>query len=277
MNTEKREKLRISASAAISAGLVRDINQDSFYLNGTMMSQEQESSVGREIMNYDMEESGTGGLFGVFDGMGGEENGELASYIAAKSMSELRSDLDSPGSRSARQLISRYYYRTDREISAQAKRLGAECMGSTGVVLWTDGARVIASNLGDSRIYRLRGGELTMLSHDQTPSQELVDRGVYTQEEMDSYPRSSALSSFFGMSHIDRTLKAYIPRQFSLRSGDVFILCSDGLTDMLTFAQLKDTLSGCGSNARAIAASLVQAALDNGGEDNVTVVAVCAE
>jgi len=92
---------------------------------------------------------------------------------------------------------------------------------------------------------------------------------------MDSYPRSSAVSGFFGMAHIGRSVEPLIRSRFTGDSGDVYLLCSDGLTDMLTENRIREIMTACDRNPEDIARALVQAALDSGGEDNVTALVVC--
>lgn len=267
----------IRAAVAISAGCARPENQDNFLLNGTLLTPAQAAAVDSQISSCVMQDRPECALFGVFDGMGGEEFGEVASYMCANLAAELRADLCGCSPSADRMLIHRFFKDTDQAVSARARQLDASCVGSTGVILWIRDDQVTAANLGDSRSYRVRDGQLRMLSHDHTPSQELVDAGVYTQEEMDSYPRGASVSGFFGMAAIDRAVEPFIRSRFTSDTGDVYILCSDGLTDMLRESELLETVTACEQNPESIARALVQAALDHGGEDNVTALVVCVE
>ena len=276
MNNQNR-KGGVRAAAVISAGLKRTENQDNFLLNGKRLMLAQARAVTSEIDCYVMEGASDCAMFGVFDGMGGEESGEVASYISADRAADLCCDLCGCSPSADRMLINGFFSSTDEAVSAKAKELGAFCVGSTGVLLWIRNDQVTAANLGDSRCYRIRDGKLRRLSHDHTPTQELIDAGVYTEEEMSRYERSSAVSGFFGMKHIGRSVQPYIHSRFTSDTGDVYILCSDGLTDMLREPELLEVVTACEHDPLTIARGLAQAALHKGGEDNVTVLAVCID
>ncbi|MBE6758523.1 MAG: serine/threonine-protein phosphatase [Ruminococcaceae bacterium] len=265
----------LRAAAAVSMGLQREEHEDNFLLDGKLLMPSQARGITADISVFELPEETYGGLFAVFDGMGGEESGEVAAYMCACEAAALRCNLRDCSPSAERMLIRSFFDSTDRKVSEKARELEASCVGSTGVMLWVREDQVTAANLGDSRSYRLRDGELRRLSHDHTPSQELVDAGVYTQEEMDSYPRSSAVSGFFGMAHIGRSVEPLIRSRFTGDSGDVYLLCSDGLTDMLTENRIREIMTACDRNPEDIARALVQAALDSGGEDNVTALVVC--
>ncbi len=276
MKTTEKPVGTLRAAAAVSLGLDREEHEDNFLLDGRLLMPSQARSISCDISIFELPGETYGGLFGVFDGMGGEESGEVAAYMCACSAASLRCSLRECSPSAERMLIRGFFDSTDRQVSDKAEELGASCIGSTGAILWVREDQVTAANLGDSRIYLLRDGALRRLSHDHTPSQELVDAGVYTQEEMDSYPRSSAVSGFFGMAHIDRNVEPLIRSRFTGDTGDVFLLCSDGLTDTLKENQIEEIMTACDQhNPEDIARALVQAALDNGGEDNITAVVVC--
>lgn len=275
MKTKEKPAGTLRAAAAVSLGLKREEHEDNFLLDGKLLMPSQARSITVDISLFELPDETCGGLFGVFDGMGGEESGELAAYMCACAAASLRCSLRDCSPSAERMLIRSFFDSTDRMVSDKAAELGAECIGSTGVILWVREDQVTAANLGDSRIYRLRDGNLRRLSHDHTPSQELVDAGVYTQEEMDSYPRSSAVSGFFGMAHIDRHVEPLICSRFTGDRGDVYLLCSDGLTDALKENQISQIMQSCDHNPEDIARALVQTALDHGGEDNITALVVC--
>jgi len=268
-------KKRFQAAVAISVGLKRTENQDNFLLNSSLLSTQRMAMIGQEIECSTLPVLESGGLFGVFDGMGGETSGEEAAFISAVSAAELRGNLLACSPSADGMLLRNFFEQTDLKVSEEAKKRCAECIGSTGVILWIRDDQVTAANLGDSRSYRVREGELKRLSHDHTPTQELIDAGVYTQEEMDRYPRSAAVSGFFGMAHIGRNVKPYFHSRFTAAQGDVYLLCSDGLTDMLKEKEILGVITSCEQEPETIARALVQAALDPGGEDNVTALVIC--
>jgi serine/threonine protein phosphatase PrpC len=152
--------------------------------------------------------------------------------------------------------------------TAQAK---AQCkgMGTTAVALKLHGGHAICANAGDSRIYRLRDAVLTQLSRDHTYRQQLLDMGKITQEEAHSVA-SNLIVRAIG---IDRDVKVDA-EVHALQAGDVFLLCSDGLSDMLDDTQIRDVLAGCEFESIALqplAHALIAAANDAGGRDNISV------
>lgn len=271
MSILRRKSPRIRAAAVTGIGLLREANEDNFYLDGVYMSPERAAACTRGLDEFSGGGEKTACLLGVFDGMGGEDCGEVASALSAEAAEGLKRVLRRRVFRSEEKLIEAFFRRTDALVAQRANAMGASCVGCTGAVLWLSGGRATAANLGDSRIYLLRGGELKQLSHDHTQSQRMVDIGMITREELELMPRSHAIWQFIGMSHI----ATHIPHprilpSFRLREGDVFLLCSDGLTDMLDDETIAAIIAEH-DDAPELARALAQAALDAGGFDNVTV------
>jgi protein phosphatase len=143
-------------------------------------------------------------------------------------------------------------------------------MGTTVTVAFVDTAaeRVVFGHVGDSRAYRLRGEELEQITTDHSLVAELVESGVLTPEEAEHHPQRSAITRAVGT---ERAIEADV---FSLpgQQGDLFLLCSDGLTDMLSEEEIAGVLVAADRDPAAAAAALVAAANERGGEDNITVV-----
>jgi protein phosphatase len=143
-------------------------------------------------------------------------------------------------------------------------------MGTTVTVAFVDTAaeRVVFGHVGDSRAYRLRGTELEQITTDHSLVAELVQSGVLTPEEAERHPQRSAITRAVGT---ERAIEADV---FSVpgRPGDLFLLCSDGLTDMLTEDEIAAAILGAERDPAAAAKALVDAANEHGGEDNITVV-----
>jgi PPM family protein phosphatase len=204
-------------------------------------------------------------LFGIADGMGGARAGEVAAGIAAAALKARRRDVDGEASLEA--------------IIAEANRLVWERsvadphtagMGTTVTVAFVDTAaeRVVFGHVGDSRAYRLRGDELEQVTTDHSLVAELVQSGVLTPEEAEHHPQRSAITRAVGT---ERAIEADV---FSLpgQQGDLFLLCSDGLTDMLSEEEIAEVLLAADRDPAAAAEALVAAANEHGGEDNITVV-----
>jgi serine/threonine protein phosphatase PrpC len=204
-------------------------------------------------------------LFGIADGMGGARAGEVAAGIAAAALKAGRRDVDGEASLEA--------------IIVEANRLVWERsvadphtagMGTTVTVAFVDTAaeRVVFGHVGDSRAYRLRGDELEQITTDHSLVAELVESGVLTPEEAERHPQRSAITRAVGT---ERAIEADV---FSLpgQQGDLFLLCSDGLTDMLSEEEIAEVLLAAGRDPATAADALVAAANEHGGEDNITVV-----
>jgi PPM family protein phosphatase len=204
-------------------------------------------------------------LFGIADGMGGARAGEVAAGIAAAALKDGRRAVD--GEASLEAIIGEANRRVWERSVADPHTAG---MGTTVTVAFVDtGAeRVIFGHVGDSRAYRLRGTELEQITTDHSLVAELVQSGVLTPEEAERHPQRSAITRAVGT---ERAIEADV---FSVpgRPNDLFLLCSDGLTDMLTEDEIAAAILGAGREPAAAAKALVDSANEHGGEDNITVV-----
>jgi len=233
----------IHSAAASDVGRVRSNNQDSGYAGHN--------------------------LFVVADGMGGHAGGDVASSIAVKRIIEADTD---------------YASAADAEFALQAALIGANAqlaeavfehaeltgMGTTVSALFVLNDEVAIAHIGDSRIYLLRDGELSQITIDHTFVQRLVDSGRITEQEAMVHPRRSVLMRVLGdvdsSPEIDTSILATIP-------GDRWLLCSDGLTGVVSHSAMATALTS-GLSAADVADRLVKESLDGGAPDNVTVVIV---
>jgi PPM family protein phosphatase len=204
-------------------------------------------------------------LFAIADGMGGARAGEVAAGIATAALKDARRAVD--GEASLEAIIAEANRRVWERSVADPYTAG---MGTTVTVAFVDtaGERVVFGHVGDSRAYRLRGTELEQITTDHSLVAELVESGVLTPEEAERHPQRSAITRAVGT---ERAIDADV---FSVpgRPGDLFLLCSDGLTDMLSEEEIAAVLLGADRDPVAAAEGLVDAANERGGEDNITVV-----
>jgi serine/threonine protein phosphatase PrpC len=207
-------------------------------------------------------------LFVVADGMGGAQAGEVASGLAAETFAAGLPDEGSPLERLEARVLEAN--RRIHELSrADRDRAG---MGTTLTAAYVDGDEVALAHVGDSRAYLLRDGELTQLTRDHTLVEELVRRGRLTEEEAAEHPQRSIITRALGPEpevEVDTFTQP-------LRDEDVLLLCSDGLTSMVSEAHVAEILRDAPSLGGA-ARALVKAANDAGGRDNITVVLVRLE
>ena len=208
------------------------------------------------------------GVFVVADGMGGHNAGEVASEIAVTTMrSALRDSVTS--TEQLRELVQQAntsIYTASLDDSTQ-RGMGTTLTALVMIPGVTD--RVLVANVGDSRTYVLRDGVLSRITTDHSYVQELVNEGVITADDARKHPQKNIVTRALG---IDRYVAVDV-FSHDMRTGDRFLLCSDGLVDEVTDADITNILS---SNASATDAAnaLVTAANDAGGRDNTTVVVV---
>ena len=201
-------------------------------------------------------------LFVVADGMGGAQAGEVASEMAVESF-----DGGLPDGSPADGLVS-VIEEANRRIHdrsrAESQRAG---MGTTVTAAYVGEREVTIAHVGDSRAYVLRDGELTRLTRDHSLVGELVARGKLTEEQAETHPQRSVITRALGPEpEVQVDVQTY-----QARAGDLFMVCSDGLTSMVPEARVREILRGAGP-LEATGRELIVAANDAGGRDNITVV-----
>lgn len=214
-------------------------------------------------------------LFAVADGMGGHAAGDIASRTAVRILSESFASPTSPltGTGAVRRsLVDAFHAANQAILDMAAEDPALHGMGTTLTALVTH-ARGTCSlvHIGDSRAYRLRDGRLQQLTTDHTWVQQQVDAGLLTAADARSHPLSSVLTRVLG------TASESVPDEFETeaRRGDIFLLCSDGLTGVVDDAGLAEILGG-GESLETMKDQLIAAALEGGGPDNITAVLVRA-
>lgn len=203
-------------------------------------------------------------LIAVADGIGGMPAGELASAMVIKAIAWLDEAPPAPDPIGA--LRESIVAANEQIRAAAAADQSQDGMGTTITALLLAGDRAGLVHVGDSRGYLLRGGELTQLTKDDTFVQSLVDQGVLTVAEARVHPRRSIVTQAIQGQEFRATESL-----LSVRPGDRFMLCSDGLSDVVQDDEIHAVLVGCPDPPNC-AERLVRAALDAGATDNVTVV-----
>ena len=219
------------------------------------------------------------GLLVLADGMGGYNAGEVASGIAVKTITNLvreglaREDLgsiDRGTGLSRPSIVLRDAITRANKIIYQTARSQAECegMGTTVVAALFYDNRISIAHVGDSRLYRQRGSEIAQVTMDHSLLQELVDRGFYSPEEAQRAANKNYVTRALG---VEPQVEVEV-QEHPVDKGDIFILCSDGLSDMVEDEDIRLTISTFGANLDTVAKQLIQLANENGGRDNVSVV-----
>jgi protein phosphatase len=206
------------------------------------------------------------------DGMGGHSSGDVASSLAVNQMrkylsARIAGSGEGAGSRRA-ELLAQGAISANASIrDLTAGAVGSDVMGTTFVGALLSPGELAYVYIGDSRIYLLRNGVLSQLSHDHTMVQEFVDAGRISAELAQSHPYRGLLTRGLGIhSEVEPGIG-----NCTLQEGDRLLLCSDGLTDMVTADEIA-VLLGAGARADEIAGSLIEAAKCNGGRDNISVI-----
>ena len=219
------------------------------------------------------------GLLVLTDGMGGYNAGEVASGIATRTIVNLvresleredlsKHDLASGVSRAT--IIMRDAIDRANKIIHQTAHTQPQCqgMGTTVVAALFYDNRITIAHVGDSRLYRFRNGVFEQLTLDHSLLQELVDRGFYTQEEAARAANKNYVTRALG---VELALQVEI-QEHPVQKGDIYLLCSDGLSDMVQDDDIHLTINTFGASLEAVARQLVQLGNDNGGKDNISVV-----
>ena len=212
------------------------------------------------------------GLWAVADGMGGHEAGDYASARIVAALDGLQPPKEPTGDLGGSvEAAAACLSTVDAELRARASRLGpAAVIASTVVVLLVEGAEFAVLWAGDSRAYRWRGGECRQLTVDHSHVQELVDAGMLPAQEAASHPQSHIVTQAIGGGR----LEFGILRE-KLFAGDRFLLCSDGLTNMVSDGEIAREIAA--APPRIAAERLLDRVLTAGAVDNTTIVIVAVE
>ncbi|MFS0839422.1 Stp1/IreP family PP2C-type Ser/Thr phosphatase [Paenibacillus sp. 1P03SA] len=229
-------------------GRVRSVNED------------------RAVIQHDV---GGFSLAIVADGMGGHQAGDVASQMTIDIIREELKSLSSAMTVEECELAVKEAIRsTNRKVFEYASaREELQGMGTTVVVLLASGQRAILGHIGDSRAYKINGPSILRLTEDHSLVNELLKNGQLTPDEAERHPRRNVLTRALGT---EPDAQPDV-RHLSLESGDILLLCSDGLSGMVDDQTILSIVRG-EAELEAIAQSLLQAALDAGGDDNITII-----
>ena len=219
------------------------------------------------------------GLALLADGMGGYKAGEVASAIAITTLlEELRESLnkltpgrvDEESGYSQESLLVKDAIEKANSTIFNTAQTQPQCagMGTTLVAAVFYDDRMTVAHIGDSRLYRYRKDEFEQITVDHSLLQELIDKGFYTPEEAKESLNKNLVTRAVG---IDSTVLADVQEEVALPE-DIYLLCSDGLSDLVEDDEIHATLKEYGANLQEAAEVLVQMANDNGGKDNISVI-----
>ncbi len=255
----------LEIAAVTDIGQKRASNQDNFYVNGCYIDH---YDIAAE--RFETVDSMETHVLAVCDGMGGQADGDVAAMIGVSTIADYSRRLSASGAslEETEQTARDMLHEANDRILAYSRTTGKK-MGSTASVLVVASDYVYACNLGDSEIYHKNQYGIERLSKPQTFAQALVDVGAISEDQAShSYIRNQ-LSQYLGMEN----RRAIRPNQqiTSIRNGDMLLICSDGITDVLQSHSIYASLSS-GRPVKDIADALIEKALRKGSGDNLTVV-----
>ena len=246
-------KVKIEAACGCDMGKIRKNNEDNFFFHGTCLPAVNEGM--EEILVSDSI-AAKGTFYGVFDGVGGECLGEVASSAAASTLKSLSKE-GKPLFKSMDLYLNDTCKRLNEAVLFQKQEHKASHMGSTLALLYVTAKRVYALNIGDSRIYRLKDNKLTQLSKDHCAKSL-------------NPARKPAITQYLGLDPDEMEIEPYMA-QLPVERGDAYLVCSDGLTDMVSDLEIEQIMT-VSDSAQVCVNNLIAAALEHGGRDNVTAI-----
>lgn len=277
----------ISAYVISHIGNVRQNHEDNF-LSGDLVyiSQPQQKNVNQNTIKYLMHkyhQTTVKEIFALADGMGGHQAGEVASLTAVSKLSEARDYILSGNS--LEEVVNRYHdylMRTNATIVRKSsKDHSLSGMGATLSTLIIYDGQAIGINLGDSRIYQYQQNQLTQLTKDHTEGQRMLDLKLLTAGEIERFKSRKELTRYLGMGDEYLVVKGEPTDMIEITDRTWFLLCSDGLTDIVTDQEIQSILNQRfhQENVETAVKELVEKALQGsngkrGGTDNITVMIV---
>ena len=247
--------MKISIGKKTDVGCVREANEDSLYI---------------DLPKEGGDSADSYALLLVADGMGGQVAGKEASETAVDIIKTLFSDTSKAEKpiEDIRAFITASLRQANKAVFEKGKAKEAE-MGTTLTTAFIDNQHAFIGHVGDSRAYHLRGKEIRQVTEDHTLAEDMVRKGRATQEEMQKSPMRSMLTRSIGTKEevtIDQ------PLGIELEEGDILVLCTDGLTNLVNEKEILSTVHNT-ANVQTACDKLVDMARTRGGHDNITVVA----
>lgn len=262
-NDKQNYKFKIECAGNCVKGNYREKNEDNLYIHGKYLDLEHTGNNTLVIGTVkEGEIDSHPELMAVFDGMGGGEYGDIASYEAAKCCDEYMQSAKEKPWDDPSLALENLCRKSNKRIHDEEIRLEASLMGSTMAALCFYKSKVWSCNVGDSRCYRVRDGVIERLSKDHVEEMYQID--------LANKRRKPGLIQYLGMDPEEIILEPAISSG-DLKENDIYLICSDGLTDVVAEADIVSIINEAG-DAEEAATKLVDLALENGGTDNITAI-----
>src|SRR5450432_1464622 len=254
----------LSFAALTDVGLARENNEDAFQVtdlsSGAIFDGEHSSGCFRV--------GDRGALLALSDGMGGHAGGEIASNVVITS---LREAIQADAQGQAEQRLEAAIRGANAQVAVTAQKRNKFGMGATLTAVLLDASGAYVAEVGDSRAYLLRAGQLKQLTRDQSLVQLLVDTGVCTPEQAETSPQKNVLLQAMGLREDVHAAIGHV----ALRQSDKMLLCSDGVSNAVSADELRDILQA--NDPPNACLRLVNLANERGGADNLTAVVALFE
>lgn len=249
--------LKLDCYFTTDVGRVRNNNEDNFYLNGYYKRAAEDDRYFKKDFIYE------GGVFAVCDGMGGEEYGEKAALVAVEALKAYQNKEFS-------KYADEFLDTANKRICELIEENNGVRSGSTLALLDICNDRAVSYNIGDSRVYLFRNNTLTQISEDHTQLARMIKMGVISKEKAANHKDKHVLTQHLGIFPDELVICPYKSKEIEIKNDDIFLLCSDGLNDMLSDEQIEAVLKNRCKPAD-YANTLKEMALENGGKDNITI------
>ena len=249
----------IEAACGCFIGNTRTQNQDNFCFNNKHLPKENKGLKTPVIFNGNTNDVV---LFSVFDGMGGEVKGEEAAFIASEVFSQEVRQLDEiivPG----KDFLYETCLKANKKIVDSAAEMQINTMGTTVVALYFSQNEVFVCNIGDSKAFRIRNSQMIQISEDHTDEKILKSIGI---------DKKPVLLQYLGMSDTEIVLEPYISKG-ELQSGDIYVICSDGVTDELSTDMIYQIIKS-NKTSKETVNSVITTLQKGDGNDNSTIIVI---
>ena len=260
--------MQLDFSACSHIGKVRQNNEDNLYVPGRVIPYDSADAV--------FTASGdtfTPCVFGVCDGMGGQEHGEYASYVAASGLAELEAAIKTSPASDIDKLVQNYVSKANNAICSKMREKSVR-IGTTLALVVITSNEIRPYTIGDSRIYTLAGGNLRQISEDHTLTMKKVNMGILAKEQAKLDPDRNKLTRYLGIFEDEMVMEAEPLSPLLIHSNLPIILATDGLTDLVEDENIKKILQN--AQTKDAAELLTIAALDKGGKDNISCIVINA-
>ena len=248
-------------------------NEDNYYLNGFYPTSAQLNTAVTAQLNRVKEIN----LYAVFDGVGGSSLGDHASSEAVDMLMRYHEMLLHDITPDWDNTMNAYFGATNEKLCEHMMESGEGTReGTTAAVLAVHNNSAYIYNIGDSRIYKYDGDRMSQLSYDHTYVQQLINMGYITKDQALAHPKRNKLSQYLGIFPEELEILPHIGEPVPLDGGEVFLICSDGITDFLADSRLSQILDG-GGEARAMVDKIIEEATAAGATDDITAMVVKIE